>query len=142
MLDVSAVQPDVLGFLRDWLRSESAGTALERVDVVAYDDDGRHAPPFVLLEEAGAVRLDGAAFYQPYRVAWTVWARTNREAAALSRALTDIVHGADRAWGADGVGFAHAAEEVGPQPGPEGRWPARTGVVALYAPDRAITTGS
>lgn len=137
-----AIQPDVLTFLRDWLRTESAGTDLERAAILIYDDEGRHQPPYVFLEEAGFLRHPEVAAYLPFRVSVTVYGRTNREANALYRTLTDLLHGTVNVLADDGVGFWLAQDETGPQPGPEGRWPARTGVVSLSMPDRALPVGS
>ena len=137
-----AIQPDVLTFVRDWLRGESVGTDLAGVAMLTYDDEGRHAPPFVLLEEAGFLRHPEVPAYLPFRLSVTVYARTNREANSLYRTLTDLLHGATNILADDGVGMWLAQDETGPQPGPEGRWPARMGVFALYMPDRAIPVGS
>jgi hypothetical protein len=136
------IQPDVVEFIKTWLREQSTGTALERTAILTYDDDGRHQPPFVFLEEAGHLRDPGVPAYLPYRLSVTVYARTNREANSLYRTLTDLLHGATNVLADDGVGFWQATDETGPQPGPEGRWPARFGVFALYMPDRALPIGS
>lgn len=137
-----AIQPDVLTFIRTWLRSQSAGTDMESVAILTYDDEGRHTPPFVFMEEAGFLRHPEVPAYLPFRLSVTVYARNNREANSLYRTLTDLLHGATNVLADDGVGMWSAQDETGPQPGPEGRWPARTGVFALYMPDRAIPVGS
>lgn len=137
-----AIQPDVLSFVRDWLRTASDATDLERVAILVYEDEGRHQPPFVLLEEAGFIRHPEVSAYLPFRMSVTVYARTGREANSLYRTLTDLLHGTVNVLADDGVGFWSAQDETGPQPGPEGRWPARTGVVALYMPDRALPLSS
>jgi hypothetical protein len=136
------IQPDVLTFLRTWLRAQSVGTDLAGAAILTYDDEGRHTPPFVFLEEAGHLRHPDVSAYLPYRISVTAYGRSNREANSLYRTLTDLLHGAVNVLADDGVGFWSAQDETGPQPGPEGRWPARFGVVALYMPDRAIPIGS
>jgi hypothetical protein len=137
-----AIQPDVLTFVRDWLRAQSAGTDLASVAILTYEDEGRHTPPFALLEEAGFLRHPEVPAYLPFRLSVTIYARTNREASSLYRTLTDLLHGAVNVLADDGVGFWSAQDETGPQPGPEGGWPTRTGVVALYMPDRALPLSS
>jgi hypothetical protein len=135
-------QPDVVTFVKTWLREEAVGTDLENVAMLVYDDDGRHQPPFLIFEEAGFLRSAYVPAYLPFRLSATVYARTNREASALYRTLSDLLHGATNILADDGMGMWQATDETGPQPGPEGRWPARTGVFALYMPDRALSVGS
>lgn len=136
---MSAIQPDVIGLVATWLRSIAPGSGIEGLPLLEHEDDGRHQPPFALLESAGFLRDPGVPAYLPYRLAITVYGRTGREADTLYRALTDLLHGAVNVLADDGTGFWSAQDETGPQPGAEGRWPVRTGITALYMPDRAIS---
>lgn len=136
------VQPDVVTFVKTWLRAQSVGTDLEKVAILTYDDDGMHQPPFVILEEAGWLHSAWVPAYLPFRMSATIYARTNREAGSLYRTLSDLLHGATNILADDGVGMWSAQDETGPQPGPEGRWPARSSVFALYMPDRALQISS
>lgn len=132
-------QPDVLEFIRTWLGTQVSGTPLQNVSIVSDDDPGNREPPWVFLEDAGSIHLPGVPFYQPYRMAVTTYGRTNREAGRMYRALTDILHDAAHVHGNDGLMFAGAEDETGANPGPEGRWPARLGIVAIYLPDRPLS---
>lgn len=136
------IQPDVLEFIRTWLTEQAPGSGIEGWAIVTYDDDGYHQPPFYFLEEAGFVRLPEVPFYQPFRLQVTAYGRTKREAGEGYRAITDLLHNAVDVESADGVHLCRAEDETGPQPGPEGRWPARLGIIALYMPDRALPVGS
>lgn len=135
------IQPDVIEFMKTWMRSQSAGSDLEGVSIID-EDDGLHQPPWIFLEDAGWIRDAGVPAYLPFRLSLTCYGRTNREARRVYRAATDLLHNATNVLGSDGVGFWNAQDETGPQPGPEGRWPARSGVVAIYMPDRPLTLGS
>ena len=136
------VQPDVIEFVKTWLREQSVGTALERMAILTYEDDGHHNPPYVLLEEAGWIHSAYVPAYLPFRLSVTIYGRTNREAGSLYRTLSDLLHDATNVLADDGVGMWSAQDETGPQPGPEGRWPTRTSVFALYMPDRALQISS
>lgn len=135
-------QPDVVEFVRDWLEAQSPGTTLEGTRIGAYEMQGYDEPPFVLLEDAGWLRDRGVPAYLPFRLSVTASGRTRTEAAALYRSVTNLLHNATNVL-VDGVGFWGAFDETGAQPreGPESKWPARFGIVDLYMPDRAITTG-
>lgn len=135
-------QPDVIEFVKAWLREQSVGTTLERTAILTYEDDGHHSPPYVLLEEAGYVHDAYAPAYLPFRLSVTIYGRTSREAGSLYRTFSDLLHDAHHVLADDGVGMWQATDETGPQPGPEGRWPARTSVFALYMPDRALQISS
>jgi len=132
-------QPDVLEMVKTWLATVVPGTPLEKVDVRTEDDPGTINPPWIFLEDAGAIHDAYAPAYLPYRMSVTTYGRTHREAGEMYRALTDLLHGASNVLNpTTRVGFWSAQDETGPQPGPEGRWPARLGVVALFMPDRAL----
>ncbi len=137
---VEVEQPDVIEFMRVWLDDQKAGTTLDHTLIRAYEAAGHDEPPFLLLEDAGAVRDRGVPAYLPFRMSLTAFGRTEAEAAALYRSATNLLHDAKNVLVA-GFGFWGAFDETGPQPrrDSESRWPARFGIVDLYMPDRAIT---
>jgi hypothetical protein len=123
-------QPDVIAFLRDIL-----------VDVVAVPVRGGRAepddaPPFILIEEAGALHDMSLPAYLPFRVAMTCFGSTEREASELWRTTTDTLHRLGPLI-EGGVGMLRAYDETGPQPRDQGetRWPARYGIIGLYLVD-------
>jgi hypothetical protein len=131
--------PDVPQFVADWLDSVKAGTRLADTRIHAYETPPHDSPPFVVLDDAGALRDRGVPAYLPYRLSLTATARTETEAAALYRAVTGILHDAKNVLVGD-VGFWGAFDETGPQPrnDPGTRWPARFGIVDIYMPDRSL----
>jgi hypothetical protein len=133
-------QPDVVEFIRDWLDSQKEGTTLAGTLIRSYDMSGSDEPPFLLLEDDGHIRDRGVPAYLPFRLSLTAFGRTEKEAAALYRSATNLLHDAKNVL-VDGIGFWGAFDETGPQPRrePETRWPARFGIVDIYMPDRAIT---
>ena len=132
-------QPDVVEFVATGMRTQLPGTAIASVPIVTHDDDGTHQAPYIFLEDAGFIHDVGVPAYLPFRLSLTAYHRTNALAGALYRAATDILHGAANVLGSDLVGFWSAEDETGPQPGPEGRIPARSGITAIYMPERALT---
>lgn len=133
-------QPDVVEYMRTWLETASTGTDLAGTRILAYEGQGYDTPPFILLEDAGWLRDRGVPAYLPFRLSLTAFGRTRTEAAALYRSATNLIHDAKNQLGSDGVGFWGAFDETGAQPreGPESKWPARFGIIAIYMPDRAI----
>ena len=97
-------QPDVPVFVRDWLDSAKVGTSLEPYLIRAYERLGHDSPPYVLLEDAGAIRDRGVPAYLPFRLSVTAFGRTETEAAALYRSVTNLLHDAKNVLVA-GVGF-------------------------------------
>jgi hypothetical protein len=132
-------QPDVIEFVRTWLEGEAGGTSLEGTRIIAYELAGHDEPPCVLLEDAGFLRDRGVPAYLPFRLSVTAFGRTETEAAALYRSVTNLLHDAKNVLVA-GVGFWGAFDETGSQPrnDPGSKWPARFGITAIYMPDRAI----
>lgn len=132
-------QPDVVEFVKTWLDAQKPGTTLADTRIQAYDAQGFDEPPFVLLEDAGWLRDRGVPAYLPFRLSVTAFGRTQTEAAALYRSVTNLLHNARNVL-LDGVGFWGAFDESGSQPrqDPESRWPARFGVTDIYMPDRAL----
>lgn len=132
-------QPDVVTFIKDWMDTQKAGTTLADYLIRAYESQGHDEPPYIVLEDAGALRDRGVPAYLPYRLSLTAFGRTETEAAALYRSATNLLHDAKNVL-VNGVGFWGAFDETGPQPrrDPDSRWPARFGIVDLYMPDRAI----
>lgn len=127
-------QPDVVTFVRDWLAGE-----LPDIKFVAYEQIGYETPPFAFLEDAGFLRDRGVPAYLPFRLSVTTFGRTETEAAALYRSVTNRLHNATYVL-VDGVGFWGAFDETGSQPrsDPDSKWPARFGITDIYMPDRAI----
>jgi hypothetical protein len=133
-------QPDVVEFVRTWLESQAPGTTLAGTRIRAYEAQGHDEPPYVLLEDAGWLRDRGVPAYLPFRLSVTAFGRTETEAAALYRSVSNLLHDAKNVL-VSGVGFWGAFDETGAQPrnDPDSRWPARFGITDIYMPDRAIT---
>jgi hypothetical protein len=128
-------QPDVIAFLRDLLISEGVG-----VEVRGGRGEPDDVPPFIVLEEAGALRDKSLPAYLPFRVGMTCFGLTEREASELYRTTTDILHRLGPLI-ENGVGMLRAYDETGPQPRDqaETRWPARYGVIGLYMVDTLLS---
>jgi hypothetical protein len=133
-------QPDVVLFMRTWLDAQKAGTTLAGTVIRDYELQGYDEPPCVLLEDAGFLRDRGVPAYLPFRLSVTAFGRTETEAAALYRSVTNLLHDAKNQL-VDGVGFWGAFDETGslPRQDSESRWPARFGITDIYMPDRAIS---
>jgi hypothetical protein len=135
-------QPDVPEMVRRFFEEVAPGTTLEDVLIRAHDLNGNEEPPFVLLEEAGAIHSAEVPAYLPFRLALTTFGRTEAEAALLYRRVTSALHNRTNWLGTDGFGFWQATDETGPQPRNDASasWPARFGITDLFMPDRPLPT--
>lgn len=138
-MTVVLAQPDVLAFVMGWLATLLPSSSISDMAVDAGILDPSADPtqhPRLLIEEAGALHHSLAPAYLPFRVTFTVYARTENQAATYLRKTIDLINrvGPVRLGG---VWLGKAVEEVGPQPrrDPDTAWPARFSIVSLYMPD-------
>ncbi len=136
-------QPDLVAFAMRVLADNATGTPIENVAVRGGRSEPGDEPPFVLLDEAGFIRERGIGMYSPFRLAVTVYGRSEREASGLYRGVTGILHGLGPLT-EDGVGVFGIFDETGPSPisDPDTRWPGRFGVLAIYGADRLLSIPS
>lgn len=139
-----AVTPDPVATLRSVLLSRVSGTDLEDVAVRPNQPDAGDLPPYVVLAEGGDLHARGVGALLPARVALSVTAETDGQAASLWRLASALLH----RFGPvsvviDGVrvGVWRIHDETGlqrPVQEPDTLWWRASGVFDLTMADRPI----
>ena len=132
--------PDVVAFARDLLLEFAPGTPLADAVIRADRLEAGDEPPAVLLGDSGALRHHTLPAFRPARLTVRTFGQSEEEAAALYRAVSDLLHRLGPLV-RGGVGLWAAFDETGPQPSidPDTRWPIAFGVFDLHVADRVLT---
>lgn len=138
------VAPDTVATLRTILLARATGTDLEGVAIRPNQPEEGDVPPYVVLAEGGDLHARGVGALLPARVALSVTAETDGEAAALWRLASALLHRyGPAAVVVDGVrvGVWRVHDETGlqrPVQEPDTLWWRASGVFDLTMADRPI----
>jgi hypothetical protein len=139
MTTIGFVSP-VVAF-RDLLLDLATDTQLEGIPVRTVKRDPGDEPPFLLVAEGGGIRHRTGPAYAPARASLTAFHMTDREAADLYLAASELLHRL-RPGIRDGVGIFKVFDETGlqqPFQDPDTGWWRAFGVFDLVLVDRLIT---
>lgn len=117
------------------------GTQIEAHPVFTLHRDPAVVPPFYLVGEAGSIRHRTGPAYSPARASLTAVALTDREAADMYLAASELLHRL-RPGTRDGVGIFMVFDETGlqqPFQDPDTEWWRAFGVFDLVLADRLLT---